>query len=213
MPRGQGRHVRKNPQAEGIFSKLVDNLYKTKKVVIDEEELVKIDKTTLYNSLDSPEFIQNYISTVQGEYQIPFHYKVNAIVMPPPGPSKKDRTLPPSPPHTMTRVVGVFFSHEVFGLPPISTFLSGKEVMVPQGSTLKITPDQSRLTYNDKTHYNKQKHPGKGFKRPEKRYIVILDFISDDPEDIKKEQEREIKQLSENDSGLISSLAKMMGLK
>lgn len=216
MPNKKIKSVKKlNPQAEGMMNKLIGDLYKCHKVVINQDDLMKIKETTVFTpNNDFPEFLDNFVSDIQGHYQIPFNYKVHAkIITPTLSSSKNDRILHDPPANTMSRVVGVFFSHEVFSLPTITKLLSNTGVLVPQSSVIKVSSDQARLKFNDKGFYDVNKYPGKGFKRPEKRYIIVIDFVSEDPEDIKKEQAKEIENISNNSSGLISNLAKMMGIK
>lgn len=218
MPRGQGRKVKQasqmNPQFSGIFSKLMDNLYQTKKVVIDEDSLKEISNSVTYlHDQEQPDFLKHYVSQVQGLYDIPHKYKVNIrVLIPAAQASDKDRRLPPKSDHSITRVVGVFFSHEVFTFPQRMKLLGSKGVLIPRNSILKVTPDQAQLNYNDRDTYDRESYQGKGRKYPTSRYIVILDFISEDTEDHALEQKKELDKLG-GSSDLISGLSNLLGLK
>lgn len=224
MPRGQVRKTKKltslNPSASNIFSSLMDNMYKTKKVEIDEDSLKTVNVNTFYSHKDQtcviPNFLKYYISQVQGLFDINNDYKVNAwIIIPPEKGSDKEHRLPQKEDHTLVRVVGSFFSHEVFVFPQKMKLLGDKGVLVPRNQVVKITPDQAQLSYNDKSHYDKNIYPGQGKKYPEKRYIIVLDFISDKEEDKNNEQRKELENLGSNlggSSNLVSQITKMLGL-
>jgi hypothetical protein len=226
MPRGLHRKIEKNSLQKDLFSKVMNTLNETKR--IESATTQNIEKAFTESDalkgriFEVSEPLTDTLSEIYGDvhstFRIPHSYNRRITMYGPPVEFDKKRSyqLPASPPNTIYRIVLVSGTHELFEWNLLTSLTGAQNIFVPQGSAVKFTQGFSDYTYNNKSTYDKNFHPGKGIKYPEKRHLIIFDFILDDPEEIKRVQAESITKATSSltkTGGIISDLFKSIGSK
>lgn len=226
MPRGKGKQkLSTNPQFDDLFKKVIGSLCEVKQLSLVTQHNVE----KIFSNADTrEELLKDIQFEVVTEFRLNPDLKVNRILMPPRQTITKGSVnkLPPFSPGTLYRIVAISGSHELFYLNSAKKLLGNEAIFLPQGHAVKITPQHGEFTYDNKSIYDKEKYPGRGFKRPDKRHLLIFDFITEDEEELKKQTGEDFteagKRLAHNlagpeaaataNPGLIQNLLKTIGL-
>lgn len=224
MPRGQNKKIDQSQLQKTFFSKVMGSLYETKRIesaslenVVKAFTEAEASKGKVYEIGDTlPSTLEDIYVDAHTAFGIEHSYKSRTILFAPPLDMDKKRVyrLPPTVPGTINRIVLVAGTHELFECDILGKLMGPQSVFVPQGSAFKLTQGFTDFTYNNKSAYDKNIHPGKGIKHPEKRHLIIFDFISDKPEEVERVQAESLSKatsgLTKTD-GLIANLFKSIG--
>lgn len=217
MPRGRKsrRQTQVNPLHQGILSKVIDAVYTVKK--IENSKPDDFNKLMAFPD-ENKEFLSDLIAEVVTSFQIdhnlnpvPHFVNVKPFID-----KHKTNILPKCVENTVTRVVVVSGTHEIFENLALSALPFNQGIFVSQGHAFKTLPSQGDLMYNDRDTYDKVKYPGKGIKRPHNRRLVIIDFVAKDSEAATKAVSEDVsksgeKLVQESGPGLIQNLLKLFG--
>lgn len=225
MPRGLNKKFETNTLQRDLFSKIMSDLNETKRIecaspdkVIQAFAEAEAAKGKIFETGEilTP-LLEDIFINVHSAFKIDHSYTSRTILYGPPIECDKKRKyrLPPALPNTVFRIVLVSGTHELFEWDILSKMMGSQCTFLPQGSAVKFTQGFSDYTYNNSSKYDREIYPGKGIKYPEKRHLIIFDFMSDDPEEIKKIQAKTLDKASASltkTSGIISDLFKSIGV-
>lgn len=169
----------------------------TRGVVIYSRDAGTMDSS----SMALPETLQNVLAEVVTTFRLEHELAesvITTLIPPPPAFTSKDSTfnLPSYPEKSVCRIVIPFGSHEIFQSRGLGSVLGPHGIMVPQGSGIKMLSVHGDFVFNNKTTYDTTFHPGKGMKSPDRRHLVVFDFISDSDELIQKVRQQELPRLT-----------------
>lgn len=224
MPRGSAKKIDQSSLQKSLFSKVMGSLYETKR--IESATATNVAKTFAEADASKgrvfeigealPSSLEDVFIDVHTAFGIDHSYKSRTILFGPPVEVDKKRVyrLPPAVPGTIHRIVLVSGTHELLECDVLGKLMGSQGILIPQGSAVKLTQGFTDFTYNNKGFYDKNVHPGKGIKHPEKRHLIIFDFISDKPEEVEKTQAEALSKATSNltqANGLIANLFKSVG--
>lgn len=216
------KKIEKNVLQRDLFSKVMSNLNETKRIESATVTNVKkafeeADAKKVFESGEPlTEVLADIYADIHSTFRVDHSYSCRTTMY---GPSvevdkKRIYRLPPAPSNTVYRIVLISGTHELFEWNLLSSLAGPQNIFVPQGSAVKLTQGFSDFTYNNKSTYDKNIHPGKGIKYPEKRHLIIFDFMSDNPEECKKIQAETVEKATSSltkAGGMISELFKSIG--
>lgn len=206
MPRrGQRKVMQRNPLLGNLMGKMMSSIFETKKI----ESATISNISAIFEGRASEDSakkelaesaLKDVVIDILTQFRVDSTLKYNVILIGhPAAPINKNSEyiLPPLTDKTLTRIVLVSGTHELFYPSKMTSIMGDESIFLGQGHALEVSSSFGDLRYNDKSYYDKTKHPGKGFKRPENRHLIIVDFVTDDEEIIKKKQGEEIQKAGE----------------
>lgn len=224
MPRGQAKKIDQSQLQKSLFSKVMGSLYETKRIesatpanVVKAFAEAEASKGRVFETGETlPSTLEDIFIDAHTTFGIDHSYKSRTILFAPPIEVDKKRVyrLPSAVPGTIHRIVLVSGTHELLECDALGKLMGPQGVLVPQGSAVKLSQGFTDFTYNNKSSYDKNVHPGKGIKHPENRHLIIFDFISDKPDEIQKVQADTLSKATSSltqANGLIANLFKSVG--
>ena len=233
MPRrNQKKVMQRNPMLTSIFGKIMGSLCETKKI----ESATRANITTIFEGHTSEEpvkkelaesILTDIVIDIINTFRVDSSLKQNVILVGPPTGiinKKAEYLLPPLTDKTLTRIVLISGSHGLFTPRNMSSIMGNEQIFIPQGSAMEVSASFGDLKYDDKSYYDKTKFNGKGFLRAESRHLIVVDFLCDDEELLKKKTGEDIEKAGKNlaktmagsgvdTTGLIQNLMKNFGGK
>jgi hypothetical protein len=195
------------PQA-GILKNLIGSICEIQKISTASHARVQ----AIFAEVEtSDEYLKDVVYDAITEFRLDPNLK-RTIIKISPNKVKTERilehVLPEYTEGTLYRIVIVSGSHELFYPISMTKLLQDQAVFLPQGSAFKISPSHGNFLYNDEEFYDKTRYEGRGFKRPEGRHIIVIDFTTEDQELIQKQVGSEIDTISRRMSnGMGSQMA------
>lgn len=216
MPRGRNTTRKQvNPQHQELLSKVLGSVYDVKKIENSKkEDWAKLMAFPEENNDMLEDIVADVVTTFQIDHNL--RAVTQLINVKPVLDKRRLNTLPKYAENTVSRVVVVSGTHEIFEIAKMSILPFKQGVFVPQGQAFKTAPGQGDMTYDDRDMYDKTKYPGRGFKRPHERRLVVIDFVAADAEaaaaavgsDTSKAGE---KLVQDGGPGLIQNMLKLFG--
>lgn len=213
MPRGRGVKINKgNPMVTTLAKKVMESMCQTEKVETATQDNFK---KIFENSPESQDLLQELVADTISTFRLDHTLVPKPILVAPPVAFDKRHTnfLPNYTENTLTRVVVLAGSHEIFYPEKLSSKIPDIGIFVYQGSAFKVSPQHGNFTYDNSTLYSTDKYPGRGFKRPESRFLVVIDFICNDSEKLEAHRAEEIQKAGSklSNPGLIDNFLKLLG--
>lgn len=207
-----------NPQHKDMISKLMGSMSEVKRL-----ELSTKDNITKLIADKNSDLVDDLTAEVKTVFQIDHDLKsVLKYIEPRTDGSfdkRKINTLPPYAENTVSRVVVVSGSNEIFTPAKMSSLPFNAGVFVSAGSAFKTSPTHGDFTYDNRGMYDAKEYPGRGIKRPEHRRLVIIDFVGETTELAESAKQEELLNIGKKITGdvanseLISELASSFGIK
>lgn len=224
MPRGQQKYMKAAPpngEQQKIMDKLISSFCDIKNIPSANYESI----TKLFSECDQrvfspedvmPSVMEDLCVDIQSAFRIDHDYSIQVTLIPPPTHVIKDFTfkLPPAPQNMIYRIVLLVGTHEVFYLNGLKMFLGQRGIFLTQGHAMKISAAHGEFSYDNKGKYDNNLYPGRGFKRPERRHLIIFDFISDQEGEATKAAVAEVQRASgtlTESGGIVSDIVKKLG--
>lgn len=190
-----------DPRRQDLLTNMFGSLSDTKK--LDPDTLSKV----FSDNPGQKDALADIKADIISKFSIDYELKVKTTFLLAPKIFDKMRTfkLPPYPEKIVTRVVISHGSHEVFMPNTSNPFLKGNAgLFCANNHALKFSPRYGELTYNNKSSYNKEAHPGKGFKYPHKRQLLILDFYSESQDVANNHSSEELSKVVDSISKVVN---------